>query len=155
MIVLGYINSQMLDINSTRRRECLGHKQAQLITMHNWLPDRGDAIKGLVVCWSIARINDLWDGYMDKRKVRSLVPCCGQDGNRPQHPIDSRKHFVVLVWWIPAYNFLLTLILLDVIVYVLFAGIKNYTWYRGNGLLDKLWTWHIVQILWCIHGNSQ
>ncbi len=29
---------------------------------------------------------------MDKRKVRSLDPCCGQDGYRaqvPQHPIDS------------------------------------------------------------------
>ena len=55
-------------------------------------PDKGRAIKGLVVCWSMARINDLWDGSMDKRKVRSLVPCCGQDVNRaqvPQHPIDS------------------------------------------------------------------
>ena len=100
-----------------------------------------------VVRCSMAKNNDLWDWSMDKRTVRSLVPCFGQDGNRPQHPIDSRKHFVVLVWWIPAYNFLLTLILLDVIVYVLFAGIKKYTWYWGNGLLDKLWTWHIVQIL--------
>ncbi len=63
------------------------HYHAQL-----GLPDKGRAIKGFVVCWSMARINDLWDGSMDKRKVRSLVPCCGQDGNRaqvPQHPIDS------------------------------------------------------------------
>ncbi len=56
------------------------------------LPDKGRAIKGLVVCWSMARINDLWDGSMDKRKVRSQVPCCGLDGNQaqvPQQPIDS------------------------------------------------------------------
>ena len=38
-------------------------------------PDKGRAIKGLVVCWSMARINDLWDGFMDKRKVHGLVPC--------------------------------------------------------------------------------
>ena len=39
----------------------------------------------------MAKINDLWDGSLDKRKVRSLAPCCGQDGYRarvPQHPID-------------------------------------------------------------------
>ena len=55
-------------------------------------PDKGRAIKGLVICWSMARINDLWDGSMDKHKVRGLVPCGGQDGYRaqvPQHPIDS------------------------------------------------------------------
>ncbi len=45
-------------------------------------PDKGRAIKRLVVCWSMARINDLWDGSMCKRKVRGLVPCCGQDGYR-------------------------------------------------------------------------
>ena len=33
------------------------HYHAQL-----GLPDKGHAIKGLVVCWSMARINDLWDG---------------------------------------------------------------------------------------------
>ena len=31
--------------------------------------DKGCAIKGLIACWSIARINDLWDGSMDQRKV--------------------------------------------------------------------------------------
>ncbi len=40
--------------------------------------------QGLVV--SIARINDLWDEYMDKRKVRGLLPCFGQDGYRAQVP---------------------------------------------------------------------
>ncbi len=35
-------------------------------------PDKGRSIKGLIVSWSIARINDLWEGSMDKRKVRSL-----------------------------------------------------------------------------------
>ena len=46
------------------------------------LPDKGHAIKGLVVCLSRARINDLWDGSMHQCKVRVLVPCCGQDGYR-------------------------------------------------------------------------
>ncbi len=73
--------------------ECLGpkkgatHYHAQL-----GLPDKCLAIRGLVVCWSMARINDLWDVSLEKRTVHSLVPCCGQDGNRaqvPQHPIDS------------------------------------------------------------------
>ncbi len=53
--------------------------------------DKGLTIKGLVVCWSMARINALWDGAMDKRKVRGLVPCCVQDGYRaqvPQHPFN-------------------------------------------------------------------
>ncbi len=36
------------------------------------LPDKGRAIKGLVVCWSMARINDICDGSMDQRKVRSV-----------------------------------------------------------------------------------
>ena len=44
-------------------------------------PDKDRAIKGLVVCWSMARINDLCDWSLDKRKVHGLVPCCGQDGN--------------------------------------------------------------------------
>ena len=49
------------------------------------LPDEGRAIKGLVVCWSMVKINDLWDdGSMDQRKVRGLVPCCGQDGYQTQ-----------------------------------------------------------------------
>ena len=46
------------------------------------------------VCCSMDKINDIWDGSMDKRKVRSLVPCCGQDGIQaqvPQHPIDSNN----------------------------------------------------------------
>ena len=46
---------------------------------------------GCLLC-SMARINDLWDGSLDKHKVRGLVPCCGQDCYRaqvPQHPIDS------------------------------------------------------------------
>ena len=43
------------------------------------------------VC-SMARINNLSDRSMDKRNVRGLVPCWGQDGSRahvPQRPIDS------------------------------------------------------------------
>ena len=51
-----------------------------------WTPDKGCAIKRLVVCWNMARNNDLWDGSMDKHKVRGLVPCGGQDGYRAQVP---------------------------------------------------------------------
>ncbi len=41
---------QMRDINSLKRGECIGPKQAQLITMHNWDLKISRAIKGLVVC---------------------------------------------------------------------------------------------------------
>ncbi len=34
---------------------------------------------GCLLC-SMARINDIWDWSLDKRKVRSLIPHCGQDG---------------------------------------------------------------------------
>ncbi len=43
----------------------------------------------------MAKINDLWDGSMDKGKMRGLVPFCGQVGHRAQvlqHPIDSYTH---------------------------------------------------------------
>ena len=38
-------------------------------------PDKGRAIKGFVVCWSKARINDLWDGSMESARcvVWSLI----------------------------------------------------------------------------------
>ena len=52
-------------------------------------PYKGLGIKGLVVCWSMATINDLWDWYIDQR---GQVPCCGQDCYRaqvPQRPLDS------------------------------------------------------------------
>ncbi len=44
---------------------------------------------------SMARIYNLWDGSLNKRNVRGLVPCCGQDGYRaqvPQHPIDIFRY---------------------------------------------------------------
>ena len=49
---------------------------------------------GCLQC-SMASINDLWDGSLDKRKVRSLLPYCGQDGYRaqvPQQPTDSYRY---------------------------------------------------------------
>ena len=79
----------MRDINSTSRWESFGpktgatHYNAQL-----GLSDKGCAI----VCCSMAKIYELWYRSMDKRKVRGLVPCCGQDGYRAQvlqHSIDS------------------------------------------------------------------
>ncbi len=49
---------------------------------------------GCLPC-SMARIYDIRDGYLDKRKVRSMVLCCGEDVYRaqvPQHPIDSYRY---------------------------------------------------------------
>ncbi len=70
------------------RGECLGLKKTGSTHYHAQLgfPGKGHAIKGLVVCWSMAKINDLWDGSMDKRKVRSLAHCCVEDGYRAQVP---------------------------------------------------------------------
>ncbi len=48
---------------------------------------------GCLLC-SMDRIFDILDGSLDKRKVRCLVLCCGQDGYRtqiPQHSIDSYR----------------------------------------------------------------
>ncbi len=70
------------------------HYQAQLGS-----PNKGREIKGLVVCWSMARINDLWEESMDKRNVPGLVICCGQDGYRaqvPQRPLDSYSFIQVI-----------------------------------------------------------
>ncbi len=36
------------------------------------LPGKGRVIKGLVVCFSLAKINDLSDGSIDKLLLRSL-----------------------------------------------------------------------------------
>ena len=50
-----------------------------------------------IVCSSMVKSNDLWDGYMDQRKVRGLVLFCGQDGFRaqvPQHPIDTYDYHI-------------------------------------------------------------
>ncbi len=55
--------------------------------------------KGWLSVFSMAKINDLWDGSLDKRKVRGLVPCWGQDGNRAQvqqHSIDSYRYISIL-----------------------------------------------------------
>ncbi len=48
-----------------------------------------------IVCCSSAKINDIWDGSMDKRNVCSLVPCCGQDGNRAQVPQQPKDSFYI------------------------------------------------------------
>ncbi len=79
-------------INSTDREGCI--KRAQIITRHSEdFQTKVVQSKGwlsAIVCCSMAKINDLWDGSMDKRKVRSLVPCCGQDGNLAQEPQHHR-----------------------------------------------------------------
>ncbi len=59
------------------------------------LPDKSHAIKGLVaiVCYSMTKTNDLWDGSMDQPNVRCLVdPCCGQNVYRTQVPQHPKKY---------------------------------------------------------------
>ncbi len=70
-----------LDMNSTNRRECIGPKLVQLFTMTSLL--KCNQRVGYLLC-SMAKIYDIWDGSLDKRKVTGLVPCYGQDGYRAQ-----------------------------------------------------------------------
>ena len=61
--------------------------QTKVVQSKGWL--------SAIACCSMAQIDDLWNWSMDKREVRGLVPCCGQDGYRdqvPQHPKDSYTH---------------------------------------------------------------
>ncbi len=73
----------MYDITSTIRRTALAPNRRNLDHGQLRLPDKDRANKGVgcLLC-SMASINDLWDGSLDKRKVRGLVPCCGQNGYR-------------------------------------------------------------------------
>ncbi len=50
------------------------------------LSDKGRANKGLVVCYVVWLGFMPWDGSLDKRKERCLVPCCGQVGYQAQVP---------------------------------------------------------------------
>ncbi len=63
----------MRDINSTSRGECLGHKQAQLFTMHSQdfqtkVVQQKGWLSAIVYC-CIGKTNDLEVGSMDQRKV--------------------------------------------------------------------------------------
>ena len=61
-------------------------KQAQPITMHLGLPERGRAIKGLVVCYV------MWLGSIKGMGLKTcvgLVPFCGYRAKVPQHPIET------------------------------------------------------------------
>ena len=60
----------MRDINSMSRGNALAQRGATHYLAQLGPQDKGRAIKGLVVCWSMARINDICDGSMDQRKVR-------------------------------------------------------------------------------------
>ena len=54
---------------------------------------------GCLLC-SMAKTYDLCDGSLDKRKMRSLFPCCGKDGYRAQvskHPIYIWTHTYILL----------------------------------------------------------
>ncbi len=77
----------MRAIFSTSRREYLGPKlitihskdfKAKIVQSNGWL--------SAIVCCSMAKFNDLWDGSMDQRKVSGLVPCFGHDDYRAQVP---------------------------------------------------------------------
>ncbi len=69
------------------------HYYAQLVHQTKVVQSKGWL--SAIVCCNMAKINGQWDGSTNKRKVRGLVPCCGQDGYRtqvPQLPIDSYTH---------------------------------------------------------------
>ncbi len=59
--------------------ECFSPKQSQLITMYSWTSRKRPCNQrvGCLLC-SMAKIYDLWDGSVYKRKVPGLVPWCGQ-----------------------------------------------------------------------------
>ena len=68
---------------------------------------------GYLLC-SMARINVLWYGSLDKCRVRGLVPCCSQDGYRaqvPQHSIDLYRYKQISSTktdtWAFSYNYIL------------------------------------------------
>ncbi len=65
---------QIRDIDSTSRGECLGPKQAQISTMHSYdfqiKVVQSKVWLSAIVCCSMAKLNNLWDGSMDQRKVR-------------------------------------------------------------------------------------
>ena len=74
---------QMRDIDSTSSGHALTLKQAQIITMPSWnLQTKVVQSKGWLSAMlrNMARINDPWDGSLNKRKVRGLVSCFGHDG---------------------------------------------------------------------------
>ncbi len=90
---------QMRIINSASRGECLGPKQAKLINMYSKDFHQRSCNQRRVGSLLCSMINDLWEGYLDKRKVRILDPFSGQDGYQalvPQHSIDSyiSKHTI-------------------------------------------------------------
>ncbi len=51
---------------------------------------------GCLLC-SMARIQDILDGSLDKRKVRGLVPYYGQDGFRAQVQIHNIHKVISLL----------------------------------------------------------
>ena len=59
------------------------------------LPGKGRATRrGCLLC-SMSMIYDLWDGSVDKRKVRGLFPYCGQYDYRAQvlqHSIETYRY---------------------------------------------------------------
>ena len=86
----------MRDIISESKGENLNTKQLHFITMHNQdLQTKVLQAKGWLSARSMARINGLWNGSLDKRKVRGMVSYCSQHGYRaqvPQYPINSYKY---------------------------------------------------------------
>ena len=57
------------------------------------LPDKGCAIKGLVVCYVVWLGSMIYGmGLWTRESCKGLIPCCGQNGYRaqvPQHPLDT------------------------------------------------------------------
>ena len=75
----------MRDTNSTRWENALTPNRRNSLPYTVKTSRKGPCNQrvGCLLC-SMARIDDILDGSSDKRKVRDLVSCCGQDGYRAQ-----------------------------------------------------------------------
>ena len=69
----------MCNINSTSRRNALAQNRRNLLPRTVRTSRQGLCNQSVccLLC-SMARINNLWDGSLDKRKVHGLVSFCGQ-----------------------------------------------------------------------------
>ena len=70
------------------------HYHAQL-----GLPDKGRAIKGLIICYVVWLVSMIYGmGLWTNARCVGLVPCCGQDGYQaqmPQQPIDTSRYSTI------------------------------------------------------------
>ena len=85
----------MCDINSMSRVGGMPWPKTGTTQYHAQLGLPDNQRVGCLLC-CMAKIYDLWDGTLDKRRVRGLVPCCVQDGYRAQVPQQPIYQYLIL-----------------------------------------------------------